>query len=116
MNCIVCETQLSGSLDTFGPVGQEMCWDCWKLAGDEPEWAMVDAVYGLGPHVHTFDADGNIIIGGTVFLDTPEPGPDGLIQFDGGYFMPDAEAPGLGVWFRDREAARKFTMLKEGLE
>ena len=116
MNCTVCDKALSGRLDTFGPVGCEMCWDCWKIAGDEPEWAMVDAVYGLGPHVHSYDSDGNLIIGGTTFLELPERDAQGLILVNGQYFKPDPEAPGLGTWFRDRQSAYHFEMLKEGLE
>ena len=105
MKCTVCERQLSGKLDTFGPLGVEMCWDCWKVAGDEPEWVMTDAVYGLGPHVHSYDADGNIIIGGTKFLPVGDTDGQGLVTVDGLYFKPDPEAPGLGTWFKDRAAA-----------
>ncbi len=115
--CIVCEKELFGNLDTFGPIDLEMCWDCWKQAGDEPEWAGADAIYGLGPHIHTFDENGNIAIGGTKFLPMPEPDAEtGLINIEGRYFKPDPEAPGCGTWFRTLKDAHKFEMLNEGLE
>jgi hypothetical protein len=32
MNCICCGKQLSGGLDTYGELGQPMCFDChWDL-------------------------------------------------------------------------------------
>ena len=114
--CIVCERELVGGLDTFGPIGLEMCWDCWKVAGDEPEWAWVDAVYGLAPHFHTYDWQGNLIIGGTRFLELPACDDSGLIAVREQFFMPDPDCLGLGTWFRSRESALRFTLLKEGLE
>jgi hypothetical protein len=29
MKCEICGKELAGDLDTFGPVGQEACYDCW---------------------------------------------------------------------------------------
>lgn len=28
--CTSCQKSLTGGLDTFGDVGQEMCWDCYS--------------------------------------------------------------------------------------
>jgi len=81
MNCVVCHKPLNGLLDTFGPPGSPTCWSCYaELAGEESQ-----PVYGLGPHVHHFHEDGSVT---TEFLD----------QSPTGDFMPDPDAPGLGVW------------------
>lgn len=100
MQCIICETELTGGLDTYGDRGQEVCQRCWFEHGfdiDEPEsW------YGLAPHKHAFDKDGNIIIGGTTFEPLPEPDANGDIVIDGYVFTPDHEAPGCGVWQRKK--------------
>ena len=29
MECKLCHIELTGSLDTFGDIGEEMCQDCW---------------------------------------------------------------------------------------
>jgi len=31
--CTLCEKELSGGLDTFGPLETPLCWDCWT---DQP--------------------------------------------------------------------------------
>ncbi len=36
MNCTCCQQPLTGGLDTYGDVGQEMCWDCWSELVFEP--------------------------------------------------------------------------------
>ncbi len=30
MNCTLCNVPLSGRLDTYGPVGDELCWACYS--------------------------------------------------------------------------------------
>lgn len=72
------------------------------------------AHYGLGPHVHTFDADGNLVMGATRFLPLPAPDESGLIEIDGQVFKPDPDAPGLGIWFLRRSDALKHELVKEG--
>lgn len=37
MNCCKCEKPLNGTLDTFGPVGQETCFDCWCVTPTKDE-------------------------------------------------------------------------------
>jgi hypothetical protein len=51
MNCICCETLLTNNLDTFGDVGQEMCWECWSgLLQDRicRVFALPQDIWGLG--------------------------------------------------------------------
>jgi hypothetical protein len=85
MNCICCGVELTGGIDTFGDVNLEMCRSCWFETQTN-----VETWYGLAPHKHTYDEQGNIIIGGTVF--TGEPIPEGCT------FTPDPDAPGCGIW------------------
>jgi hypothetical protein len=93
MNCAFCGKELTGSIDTFGAIGQEVCQSCWLEHGNA-EVDMPDVWYGLAPHVHQYDANGNIIIGGTKILyEGKEP-----IEVDGATFCPDPESPGCGVW------------------
>jgi len=51
MTCTLCNKNLAGGLDTFGPLAS-------------PD--------GLAPHQHAFDGLGNIIIGSTQFLPLPK--------------------------------------------
>jgi len=120
LQCLVCGESLVGGLDTYGPVGLELCWACWSLCGDEPEWLVAmryfeGAHYGLAPHIHHYDDQGNLILGATEFLPLPAPDEDGLIVLDGHCFKPDPEAPGLGIWFVRRSDAIKFELALEGL-
>lgn len=120
LSCFVCDAPLAGGLDTYGPPGLELCWACWSICGDEPEWLSAlrefdGAHYGLGPHVHTYDADGNLVMGATKFVPLPEPDHDGLIEIDGQVFKPDPMVPGLGLWFRKRSHAIKYELVREGL-
>lgn len=36
LTCICCGKPLTGGLDTFGDVGQEMCWNDWSALVFEP--------------------------------------------------------------------------------
>lgn len=84
-NCTACGKQLTGGIDTFGLPNEPMCWNCYAgLNGGDG----FDAVYGLGPHVHTFNPETGQMT--TMFLD----------QSPTDEFMPDPDAPGLGVWVR----------------
>lgn len=83
MNCVVCGQELTGRLDTFGARDAPMCWTCHSEMASEG----TQPYYGLGPHHHDLTITGSYI-GSTVFdaQDDPE-------------FMPDPDAPGLGVWY-----------------
>lgn len=98
MNCIVCGKKLSDGVDTFGPVNQEMCWECWSSLGDDSD--MPDSWYGLAPHDHAYDANGQIIIGGTTFKSLPKPDQNGDYIIGNLIFTPDPDAPGCGIWSR----------------
>jgi hypothetical protein len=40
MECVSCHTTLTGSLDTYGPINEPLCWSCFsnpELRGDEVE-------------------------------------------------------------------------------
>ena len=37
MKCSICECELTGGLDTFGPTNEPMCWDCFSSGNKEPE-------------------------------------------------------------------------------
>jgi len=89
-----CGKPLTGGIDTFGDVGENLCWDCY--AQRNAEW--YDTVYGLGPHHHDLSKTGSFI-GSTVMEPLPEPDEDGRHIFpDGREFIPDPDAPGLGTW------------------
>lgn len=81
MTCSDCGQPLTGRLDTFGLPGEPLCWDCYAQRNAEAG----EPVYGLGPHVHHIDEEGRLT---TTFLD----------QSPTEEFMPDPDAPGLGVW------------------
>jgi hypothetical protein len=98
MNCVVCSKPLTGNIDTFGPIGVEMCQSCYLNVGDEPD--NIESWYGLGPHRHTYDENGRIVFGSTEFLPLPEPDENGDYVFGSMIFTPDPEAPGCGVWSR----------------
>lgn len=128
MNCIKCDHELTNGVDTYGDIGAEMCWDCWSESGDDPNGDM-GYIYGLGPHLHAFDADGNIIIGGTTFLDPAgEPDEYGLYHLDVSqtagavyslYYPLGGEDAGMGLWFRDMKAFHKYAgndLASNGLE
>lgn len=100
-NCMVCGKELLTSLDEYGDVNQEVCQSCWLERGDvDPD--MPESWYGLGPHKHAFDTNGNIIIGGTTFEPLSEyPKTDSGEYIIGNLlFMPDSEEPGCGIWSR----------------
>lgn len=82
MRCTACETELEGGLDTFGSVHEPMCWSCYAEMNAEAG----EPVYGLGPHEHRIDPGTGQMT--TTFLD----------QAPTDTFMPDPDAPGLGVW------------------
>ena len=82
IHCILCGKGLENGLDTFGSVQDPMCWDCYAECNAEQG----EPVYGLGPHVHDIDPDTGRMT--TTFLD----------QSPTEEFMPDSDAPGLGVW------------------
>lgn len=95
MKCFACAKSLTGGLDTYGDVGEELCWDCYAARNAE---ANTDFWYGLGPHKHAYDEKGNIIIGGTTFEEITVPFVDGAYDFGDRTFTPDPEAGGCGVW------------------
>lgn len=99
MECTVCHKPIAG-FEIFGKTGFEMCFDHWIdcMIADVAESSGKDSWYGLGPHVHSYDDNGNILIGGTRFMTLPEPNADGYIIIDGLLFIPDPDAPGLGIW------------------
>lgn len=92
---------MSNGLDTYGAVGQEMCWDCYSAHLEEGLKAPVVNYYGLAPHKHDLALTGSYI-GSTVF--------EALDQYekrDGRYwiperemwFWPDSETDGqMGIW------------------
>jgi hypothetical protein len=96
--CRNCSKPLYGGLDTFGPVGQEVCFVCdIELSRAEPyslEW------YGLAPHYHDLTITGSHI-GSTVFVPLPtEKNEYGWYVVEPGlFFLPDDETAGrLGLW------------------
>jgi hypothetical protein len=95
VKCAKCDKELTRLIDMYGsdPI---LCQSCWLAGEDE----MSEPWYGLGPHEHTFDADGRIVIGGTKALPLPKPEPDGSYKIGGLRFVPDPDAPGCGIWSR----------------
>jgi len=51
ITCSVCGTYLYGGLDTFGPVGQEVCQDCQQLLDDRNVQNKVKR-FGLSAVIH----------------------------------------------------------------
>lgn len=41
LHCTCCHTPLTGGLDTYGDVGEEMCWECWSSFMDDTERATI---------------------------------------------------------------------------
>lgn len=101
MNCISCGKQLSNGLDTYGAVGQELCWRCYSEHLEEGLNAPTVDYYGLAPHRHDLTITGSYV-NSTVF----EP----LTQYEkkdsrywiperGLWFWPDPEMKGeMGIW------------------
>lgn len=95
MNCTICETPLTGGLDTYGDTGEELCFDCWNMleSADFSSW------YGMAPHYHDTEAVGGFI-GSTRLLPLPEPDQNGVYRVGDLYFVPDAETDGAsGMWY-----------------
>jgi len=92
MKCSICEKQLENDLDTFGDIAFPLCWNCYAEVNGQSE-----TVYGLAPHHHDLSKTGSII-GSTVFDELPEKDENGEYVIDGDVFMPDSDAPGLGIW------------------
>lgn len=65
-------------------VKRHFCKEC-----DDGDGICVYPLYGLAPHIHRRDREGQIIIGGTI-IDAPETWPSN--------FDEDKEAPGCGVY------------------
>ena len=94
MQCTSCEKQLRGGTDTFGDVNCPFCWQCYSSLVGEGGFGQY---YGLAPHHHDLTITGSII-GSTVLDPLPEPNADGEYIIGNQVFMPDPEAPGLGIW------------------
>jgi hypothetical protein len=92
IKCSVCQRPLANGLDTFGLAHFPSCWDCYAEGNGQGE-----TIYGLGPHHHDLSKTGTLI-GSTVFDPLPEPNEQGEYVIDGDVFIPDPDAPGLGVW------------------
>ncbi len=85
MKCTDCHETLTGGLDTFGLHNEPLCWRCYaERVGEGGE-----SVYGLGPHTHEFDPETGVI---KTILGDQSPTDE---------FMPDPDAPGLGVWISE---------------
>jgi hypothetical protein len=97
-HCVMCNDPLPRSIDEYGVIGAEVCQVCYLKVGDDLE--IPETWYGLGPHTHSYDENGMIIIGGTTFDPLPEPETDGSYLVNGARFVPDPKAPGCGVWSR----------------
>lgn len=63
ITCIRCGKALTGELDTFGDIDNELCEDCWYEFQEETEGF---SIYGLAPHKHDMTITGGYI-GSTVF-------------------------------------------------
>lgn len=102
MKCICCDKELAGGLDTYGEVGQEMCWDCHSAFLDDEE--EINEWYGLAPHHHDMTLTGSFI-GSTVFDPLPEPNANGEYEIEPGlFFRPDPEVDGsAGMWRDERK-------------
>jgi hypothetical protein len=97
VKCTICGEPLNNDIDTFGDVGQEMCWACWSDIEYENTW------YGMAPHYHNLELTGSFI-GSTVFKELPEPNENGeyWIPEYNAWFRPDEEVGGdAGVWRRE---------------
>ena len=99
LTCMICGCPLSGGLDTYGAVGQELCFADWLALAYEDE-QVEQTWYGLAPHHHDLTITGSVI-GSTVFDALPEEKNERgeyIIQ-PGLFFLPDDETGGyLGLW------------------
>jgi hypothetical protein len=95
IQCTACEKTLRGGTDTFGDWDLPFCFTCYaELNGNG---GCGGDYYGLAPHHHDLSVTGSII-GSTVFDPLPEPNEYGEYVIGNQIFMPDPEAPRLGVW------------------
>lgn len=94
MTCFFCDKPLTGGIDTYGDVGEEVCWDCYAEMNAK---ANTESWYGLGPHKHAYDEKGNIIIGGTTFEPITALLVDGAYDFGDRTFTP-TDGPNHGIW------------------
>jgi hypothetical protein len=79
--CMMCGKYLIG-IHAYGTTHNPLCWHCYsKVNGQDQSW------YGLAPHEHSYDENGEIIIGGTRFVDEVAE-----------EFTPDPDAPNCGIW------------------
>lgn len=95
LNCVLCGIELTGEIDTFGLIGQEMCWDCWSSEQDYD-----DSYYGMAPHHHDLSITGSYI-GSTILDPLPERNENGAYWIESAqmWFRPDLEVDGaMGVW------------------
>ena len=96
--CAMCGDEIKQLYQQFGDIGEEVCIVCWLKHGVD---CVLKTWYGLGPHVHTYDDIGNIVIGGTQFLPLEEyEKKNNSYLINGFRFIPDTDAPGLGMWSR----------------
>ena len=97
-NCCFCAKPLTGGTDTFGWPG-DWCWDCYAQdnAGQLYDAGEYHSWYGLAPHHHDLSITGSII-GSTVLDPLPAPNTDGEYVVGNATFVPDPDAPGLGIW------------------
>lgn len=103
LNCVSCGCTLYNDVNTFGEVGQEMCWTCWSrdIPLEDIRDMEDEGYYGLAPHHHDTTITGSLI-GSTVYEPLPgEPNENGeyWIPDRNAWFWPDPEMDGMmGVW------------------
>ena len=99
--CKCCNCELSGGLDTYGDVGDELCQPCWLgLCYEAEHYTNSLDWYGLAPHHHDLSKTGSMI-GSTVFDPLPDEkdGEGWYIIKPGLFFLPDDETGGgMGLW------------------
>jgi len=93
----MCGDRIDKLFQQYGDIGNEVCIICWlKFGGDSD--AIPESWYGLAPHKHAYDENGNVVIGGTEMLPLPERNEYGEYIIDGLIFTPDDSTPGMGYW------------------
>lgn len=51
LECVLCGAELTGGIDTFGPLGLESCAACWSeygISGPYDPWEQLNEAHGPG--------------------------------------------------------------------
>ena len=96
LTCHFCKAAIARPQENWGERNSPTCLPCFlglsALSDHEPQ----ESWYGLAPHTHDLTLTGSFI-GSTVMTPLP-PLTNGSVDLGWGWFTPDVDAPGMGVY------------------